>query len=365
MNERRVSRRKMTILDRYLLREYLKAFIVALLFLSALIVLVRLLDYDIKKFEDDIAYITAIKIVLYQAPRRIMEMVPITGFIAVFFVLGRMVRSNEWTAMKAGGLSVYRLLAPIFVGTLLICVLFAIFYDRVASPAYHRAHLLQNKVPSRSGRNILFKGKEGRIFFSRRIDLASRSIHQLTIYEYDENEQLSRVTFAKSAMWTRHPAQWELADGYVRKFDNGKEVSYETFAALQLERHEEPERFIGSDKDPKAMTFTELREQIAYKQAAGQISRREQVKLYHKTAYPFAAVVVVMLGAPIAIRFGRTGFFAGLVIAFFLSFLYWAISFATLEGLSVNGKLHPFLACWGANILYATVGSILIWRTPK
>ena len=355
----------MNILDRYLLREYLKAFMVALLFLSALIVLVRLLDYDIKKFEDDVDYVTAIKIVLYQAPRRIMEMVPITGFIAVFFVLGRMVRSNEWTAMKASGLSVYRLLAPILIVTLLICGLFAIFYDRVASPAFHHAHLLQNKVPARRGRNILFKGKDGRIFFSRRIDLVSRSIHQLTIYEYDENEQLSRVTFAKSATWTQRPAQWELADGYVREFEAGKEVSYATFTARQLERHEEPARFIGSDKDPRGMTVAELQEQIAYKQAAGQISRREQVKLYHKTAYPFAAVVVVMLGAPIAIRFGKTGFFAGLVIAFFLSFLYWALSFATLEGLSINGKLHPFVACWGANFLYATVGSVLIWRTPK
>ena len=113
------------------------------------------------------------------------------------------------------------------------------------------------------------------------------------------------------------------------------------------------------------MTIKELREQIAYKREAGQISRKEQVKLYHKTAYPFAAVVVVMLGAPIAIRFGRAGFFAGLVIAFFLSFIYWALSFATLEGLSENGKLHPFLACWGANILYGLAGCIMIWRTPK
>jgi hypothetical protein len=90
----------LNILDRYLLREYLKAFVVGLIFFIALIVIVRLLDYDLKKFEDDISYITAVKIVLYQAPRRIMEMVPIAGFVAVFFTLGRMVRRNEFTAMK-------------------------------------------------------------------------------------------------------------------------------------------------------------------------------------------------------------------------------------------------------------------------
>ena len=353
----------MNILDRYLLREYLKAFVVGLLFFIALIIVVRLLDYDLKKFEDDISYTTAVKIVLYQAPRRIMEMVPVAGFVAVFFTLGRMVRRNEFTAMKAGGLSVYRLLAPILIVTLVICGLFAIFYNRVASPAFHEAHLLQNKVRPRRGRNIVFKGKDNRIFYSQRIALDAKKINQLTIYEYDPENRLDRITFAKSATWT--PTEWELTDGFIRHFEKGVEVDYETFDTHVIERHEDPARFIGSEKDPRAMTIKELQEQIAYKREAGQISRKERVKLHHKTAYPFAAVVVVMLGAPIAIRFGRAGFFAGLVIAFFLSFIYWALSFATLEGLSENGKLHPFLACWGANILYAIVGGIMIWRTPK
>lgn len=354
---------RLNILDRYLLREYLRAFAVALFFFIALVVIVRLLDYDLKKFEDDIDYLTATKIVFFQAPRRIMEMVPIAAFVAVFFTLGRMVRSNEFTAMKAGGISVYRLLVPILVVTLLICGLFTFFYDRIASPAFHQAHLLQNKVKPRRGRNIVFKGKDNRIFYSQRIVLDERIISHLTIYEYDIEEQLDRITFAKSATWT--PTQWELTDGYIRHFERGVEVDYETFDTYAIERYEDPTRFIGSEKDPRAMTIEELREQIAYKKEAGQIHRKEQVKLYHKTAYPFAAVVVVMLGAPIAIRFGRAGFFAGLVIAFFISFIYWALSFATLEGLSENGKLHPFIASWGANILYAVVGSIMIWRTPK
>lgn len=353
----------MNILDRYLLREYLKAFFVGLLFFIALIIIVRLLDKDIKKFDDGVAYMTAVKIVLFQAPRRIMEVVPVAAFVAIFFVLGRMVQSNEFTAMKAGGLSVYRLLVPVLIVTLVICGLFALFYNRVAAPAFHEAHLLQNQVKPRRGRNIVFKGKGERIFYSQRIALDARKIQQLTIYEYDTEGELAHVTFAKSAEWT--PTEWQLTDGYIRHFEEGVEVGYEAFDTHTIERHEDPARFIGSEKDPRAMTIEELREQITYKQEAGQISRKEQVKLYHKTAYPFAAVVVVMLGAPIAIRFGRAGFFAGLVIAFFLSFIYWALSFATLEGLSESGKLHPFLACWGANILYAAVGGIMIWRTPK
>ena len=113
------------------------------------------------------------------------------------------------------------------------------------------------------------------------------------------------------------------------------------------------------------MTFAELQEQVRYKRRSGQTIRREQVKIQHKLAYPFAAFVVVLIGAPISIRFGKAGFFAGLVIAFFLSFLYWGVSFATLEGLGENGKLSPIVACWGANTIYAIIGAVLIWKTPK
>ena len=353
----------MNILDRYLLREYLKAFLVGLLFFIALLIVVRLLDKDIKKFDDDVAYMTAVKIVLFQAPRRIMEVVPVAAFVAVFFVLGRMIQSNEFDAMKAGGMSVYRLLAPVLIVTLLICGLFAVFYNRVAAPAFHEAQLLQNKVRPRYGRNIVFKGKNNRLFYSQRINLDDREIQQLTIYEYNAEEGLAHITFAKSATWT--PTQWKLTNGYIRHFEKGIEVGYEDFEKHAIERYEDPARFVGSEKDPRAMTIKELREQISYKQEAGQISRKEQVRLYHNTAYPFAAVVVVMLGAPIAIRLGRSGFFAGLVIAFFISFIYWALSFATLQGLSEGGKLHPFLASWGPNILYAVIGGIMIWRTPK
>ena len=98
------------------------------------------------------------------------------------------------------------------------------------------------------------------------------------------------------------------------------------------------------------MKIGELRRQIQYKRSAGQATRREQVRLHHKLAYPFAAFVVVLIGAPIALRFGRAGFFAGLLIAFFLVFMYWGLSLATLEGLGENGRGQgaPWLASFAA-----------------
>ena len=358
-----LSKIGLRILDRYILVEYLRTFLLVLVFLMALVVIVRFLDKDVKRFDDDIAYWTAVQIVLYQAPRRIMEIVPVAGFIAVFFLLGRMVKNNELAAMKAAGVSVYRVVTPILIATLLICGLFAVFYNQVAAPAYHRAAQLQRKVPFRRYRNIVFKGQDNRLFYIQNLNLKNNTIERMTIYEFDAVDNLRHLIFADSATWPSN--QWDLVNGAIRRFDHGTEAYFEPFEIKQLERAEDPEQIAGSDKDLRSMTIKELREQIAYKRVAGQATRREQVKMHHQMAYPFAAFVVVLIGAPIAIRFGKAGFFAGLVLAFLLVFIYWGLSFATLEGLSENGKLHPFIACWGANVLYGLVGGILLWLTPK
>jgi lipopolysaccharide export system permease protein len=351
------------VLDRYIFTEYLKTFVLALVFFIALVIIVRLLDKDIKRFDEDVSYTTAIQIVLFQAPRRIMEVVPLASFLATFFVLGRMTRNNELTAMKMATVSIYRIIAPILASTLLICVLFAIFYDQIAAPAYHRADQLKKKIPLRRSRNVVFKGQHNRLFYIQNLDLENEDIDQMTIYEFDSSGNLAQEIFAHSVTWS--PTQWHLVDGFIRRIEKDVEISFEPFDTTQIDRSENPERFAGNDKDIRAMTLEELRQQIRYKRGAGQTIRREQVKIQHKLAYPFAAFVVVLIGAPISIRFGKAGFFAGLVIAFFLSFLYWGVSFATLEGLGENGKLSPILACWGANAIYAIIGGVLIWKSPK
>lgn len=353
----------MRTLDRYILSEYLRAFGIALAFFIALVVIVRLLDKDLKNFDDDIPYGTAILIVLYQAPRRIMEVVPVASFLAAFFVLGRFVRNNELAAMQTAGVSVYRIITPILVSTFLICGIFLIFYDQVSSRAIYRADQLQKKIPLRRSRNVVFRGKDNRLFYIKNLDLDEKTIDKITIYEFDSSGNLAGIVSADSATWSR--IQWNLVKGFIRRFDKDVEVSFEPFSTRQIDRAEEPERFAENDKGLQAMTFKELRKQIEYKRSAGQASRSEQVRVQHKMAYPFAAFVVVLIGAPISIRFGRAGFFAGLVIAFFLSFLYWGISFATLEGFGENGKLSPVVACWGANVLYTVIGGILLWKTPK
>ena len=353
----------MNTLDRYILWEYIRTLFLSLIFLSCLVVIVRLFDKDIKQFGEETTSWVAIQIILLQAPRRILEIVPVASFLTAFFLLGKMVQNNELMAMKSAGLSIYRISMPIFLSTFLICLGFAVFYNWVASPAYHLASKIQQKMPLRRNRNVVFQGINKRLFFILNLDLEQKSIDRMTIYDFDDRDRLGREIYAQTARWGK--GVWNLKNGFVRQFEDGIEVSFETFEQKTFSRREEPLHLAKYSKDLRGMTIKELQQRIHYKKRAKQTTRREAVRLHHKMAYPFAAFVVVLIGTPISIRFGRAGFFAGLVIAFFLNFIYWGFSFAIFEGLGENGILNPFIACWSANIIYALIGSLLLLKTPQ
>ena len=125
----------------------------------------------------------------------------------------------------------------------------------------------RKKATPKHGRYLVFKGKGNREFYLHQINLVEKKINKLTIWESNEAGEIDRIIFAKNATWT--PTHWQMRNGDIRHFENGAEVGYETFEKKLIKRHEDPARFIGSDKDPRAMTIKELKEQIAYKKEAG------------------------------------------------------------------------------------------------
>ena len=196
--------------------EYLRTFALALTFFIALVIIVRLLDKDIKRFDEEVSYLTAVQIVLLQAPRRIIEVVPLASFLSVFFVFGRKVQNNELAAMQTAGVSIYRLLIPILASILLVCIGFVVFYNLVASPAFHHANQLQKKIRLRRSRNVLFKGQHNRLFYIQNLDLENGTIDRMTIYELDQNDELSREIFADSVTMVTEPV--ELVKGICPAF---------------------------------------------------------------------------------------------------------------------------------------------------
>ncbi len=112
------------------------------------------------------------------------------------------------------------------------------------------------------------------------------------------------------------------------------------------------------------MNLRELR--AALKRLKGKTSpsvlRRNQVELHKKIAYPFTNLVILLIGFPFVFRERRAvGMLRGIGISAALCFIFY-VTFVISSNLGVQGVLPPPVAVWAANVIFGTVGLILLWR---
>ena len=301
---------------------------------------------------------------LYQMPRFVVEVAPPSALFAVFFSLGRMAQNNEITAMKAAGISLYRVFQPVFIGALLITLAMIIFNDQVVTRANRRESEIKQpqSISSQVKRNLVFGSSGGRVFYIDNIFLNRHQMNNVTIYEFDEDNNVRSGTFARKVSWAG--TTWRLEDGIVRTFneEGWDEILYEQ---KEITVNEDPEIMVKGSKDLKEMSFSDLSKLVKFKRSAGQIVRRDLVTLYSRISFPFACFIMTLLGAPLFIVFGKSGTAVGFLLTMSISFLYWGIAVAVFEAFGNNGKLPPMLSCWMANFIFAVVGAVFVYKVKK
>lgn len=87
---------------------------------------------------------------------------------------------------------------------------------------------------------------------------------------------------------------------------------------------------------------------------------RFKVEIHKKFSIPIAAVVFVLIGAPIGVRFKRGG--AGLVIGVSLAvFCVYYVFLIGGEDLADRSIISPFWAMWAPNVIFAILGAIILY----
>ena len=355
----------MKVIDRYILREFLRNFLSSLLFFTALLLVVRFSEREVGKFvSSNMSFSSSILSLTLQIPSFIIQVAPPSVLFATFFSLGRMAQNNEIAAMKAAGISLYRVFQPVFIAAFLIALLMIVFNDQVVTWANEKDADVKESYSRTSGvaRNVVFESRRGRMFHIHLMFLRNRVMQNVTIHEFDESNNVLREIFARQASWVGQT--WYLKSGIVRVFSEGRweETPYER---MEITVPEDPEIMVKGTKDLKEMSFSELSKLVKYKKAAGRTVRGDLVSLHDKVSFPFACFIMAILGAPLFVMFGKSGMAVGFLLTMFISFLYWGIAIAVFEAFGSNGKLPPLLSCWAANFIFAVVGAVFVYKVKK
>ncbi|HVO12083.1 MAG TPA: LptF/LptG family permease [Vicinamibacteria bacterium] len=311
---------------------------------------------------------------------------PVAVLVGVLVTLGLLARRNEVTAMKAGGISVYRAAGPVLgmglAGSVLLYSMqewvlprtnkaAAPYYNVIkgrAAPAseqfdhrwvlasderfYNFDYLVERDAPARHG---LAEPGGGEF-----------SLYGFSLYDVDPGTwELRERVYANRVAWNAARRAYEMSSGWRRM--TGSRPSFQVFETQRVRaigpdpggEIEPPSYFRREEKPPDTMSFGELRAYIASLEEHGFDVAKLQVQLQRKVAFPMVALVMTLLAVPFSFVVARRGALYGIGIAIVIAIVYWAV-LGIFEALGNNAYLHPALAAWAPNLIFGAAGLYLI-----
>ena len=375
--ERAANRKRMfsahfpLIIDDYILRDF---FVYLGMILSTFLMLLLVFTFfellgDIVR--NRVPLVMVGQYLVNVTPYFIYNTTHISVLLAVLVTFGLMQKANEITAMKATGISIYRVILPVMViAAILATGLF--FFEQLYLPhANKRQDALRNQIKGKPAQTYLrpdrkwIFGQRSDIYYYEFFDAESNRFGSISIFEFDPKTfELNKRIYATRAHWSDTLQKWIFEQGWERSFRGSAIEAYrpfdvETFAELR----EPPGYFKKEVKQSSEMNYEELKNYIHDLQQSGFDVVRLRVQLQKKFAFPIITFVMAMLAVPFALTAGRRGALAGVATAVGIAVVYFIVS-GLFEAMGNTNQLPPALAAWSPDLLFALAGGYMILKVP-
>jgi LPS export ABC transporter permease LptG len=355
------------IIDRYLLRQFLIFVLVGLAVASALFVIVDLLQTLDRYLRVKPPLIYIAEHFVYALPVALHKGLPIVMLVATIFLFLTLSHWHELTALKAAGVSLYRVSAPILLCGLAVSVGAGLFQEFVLPELNERGEEVDRvKIRGQLPRHLQvrtrmwLRSSDTRFYRVELLNPASNDLYGVTVFEVDADFRLLNRLDARQGRWS--PEGWEFTDGTVREIDRDGNVTTVPFVHTAVELDETVKDFTDIQRRPAMMSYRELHDYIGKLEAAGFQTRKYLVDMYAKLSEPLGNLIVVLVAIPFALQAPRGGRLYGTGLAIGIMAAYLVLD-RSARALGQADLLPPLLAAWSANIIFLGLGSALFLRS--
>jgi LPS export ABC transporter permease LptF/LPS export ABC transporter permease LptG len=359
-----------TVLDDYVLRDF---FIYLGLTMATFLVL--LLVFTLFELLGDILHnqtpaVVVAEYLLNVSPYLLYSVAPLIMLLAVLITFGLLNRSNEITAMKATGTSVYRIFIPVlFAAAVLSTGLF--FADQFYLPHTNkRQEALHNQIKGKPSQTYLrpdrrwIIGLHDDIYYYQFFDADRDQFANLTIFQLDPASfAMTERIHADRAHWADNLGRWIYEQGWQRLLHGSAIAGYRTFDVSTFpDITEQPSYFKKEVKQYSEMNYEELHRYIRDLQQSGFDVVRLRVQLNKKLSYPLITLIMAVLAVPFSLS-TRKGAVTGVATAVGIAVVYTVVS-RLFEAMGDVSQLPPALAAWSPDFIFALVGTYLVLKIP-
>jgi LPS export ABC transporter permease LptG/LPS export ABC transporter permease LptF len=364
------------LLDLYVSGRYVRITVLAFVGLLGLYYIATFIDLSEKMFKGQATGSMMAQYLWYSTPQFIVLLMPMATLVAVLSTIGGLTRTSELTVMRACGVSLYRVAAPLMLLALVSSGALFLLDERVVAEANRKAATLEDIIRGRAPRTVDVANRNwlaapDRIYYYVAFDARRATLYALSVFETAADPfRIVTHTYAERAASSIASAPatpdeatfvaWRAERGWVQHFGAVEPSSREDFSERTL-LLPTPDTYGGARAEADLMTYAELREHVRRLGESGFSVDEERFSLNRKIAFPLATVVMTLLAVPFAVTTGRRGALYGIGLAIALAVGYAFVE--TIFGfLGSAGKLAAPLAAWSPNILFASAAGYLLLR---
>ncbi len=360
----------MKLIDKYILFNVLVPLVYCLLAFLMLFVIFDLFSHLSDFIEAGTPLADIFRFYVYLIPSVILFIVPISLLLAILYGLSQLTRNNELTAMRASGVSLYRLVAPIIAIGFVASLAVAAVNESLApwsaywTDQFIRAEKHDGDISFHISQNLPYRDPvNNRVWMIGEFDRETFDMRRVEVIQQREDGSDESRVLARSARWL--DGEWWFVEVTIQQFDeSGYPIGPPSTAPRRamVEYEETPVDFINVTKDPEFLSSRELLEFIrSHQHVSRDTLARHEVDLHYRLAMPWTCLIVTLLGLPIGAHTGRKGAFRGVAMALGLFFAFYVlINFGMALG--KNQTLIPWLSVWLPNMIFLVIGILLVRR---
>ena len=413
----------MKILEKYILKENFKPFVVSLIVSTFVMLLDKIIDLLNMIIEKKLDFMTIAGIFGLSLPFIVALTIPMAVLLASIMSFGRLSTDNELVAFKSCGINIYTLLRPTLIAALFLSMGMVYFNNAILPETNHKLKNMMIKASTRrpataivpgsfnSMKNFTIYAKEriddklygimiydrknrkypqtisaewGEVYFSNNGNTLKAVLHNGQAHERDiKDPQKYTITsfeeftinipdlgykFSEEESDYRgdrelsSKAMWNLVDENREK---------EIVLAKEIEKLKTDLSKTESDslsQKKKSREVRGMKNKLNIKKDKLEHVKHDinkyLVEIHKKSALAFACFVFVLIGAPV----GMMTKTSGVGMAFSVSSVVFLIYYGALtfgEELADRGIVDPFWAMWVSNFLFGIIGIYLIVISVK
>jgi lipopolysaccharide export system permease protein len=353
------ERLNLRILYRYIWHEFFNSFLICVFGFTVLGLGKIIFDYNDLFIGFNVPPKLMAQLILDQIPTLAMDVLPAGCLFGIILGLGRLYRERELDVIRVSGVSMFRMVAPIYIGVGLICVGAYWWNDLVVPAANNRFQREVQRLSTKQDvpllkENVVFKGPQNRFIYLKKIERRSGQIFGVLIIEAKNGNKMPRIITAASGFFKK--GVWELNNGVVHELNAKSEISSELrFQMMNIKMANDITAFMSDDKNPSAMRSSELLQLIEVNRKSGLNNPIFTVYYYSKFADPVISLILVMIAIPLTVYTGRNRLWLGLVYSFLIIMAYYAMQVIG-RTLGTNNVIPPWAAVWTPHLVFFVSG---------